>query len=486
MNSFNSFIPETQEQQTLRLLFSLSNHGAVHHSPSMPQIYPLSIQASVDGNENFSTNMSLSDEHLLRRMQFDRTNHDSTAAVLADLEDEFFNFGDITAHDVAMSSDWDMLSSTQSESAQPTLFEANGIHIHDMYHYSDVVQDELVSSLTLPVSHKTQSNLKKAKTLRVVVKQQALSLIGAERVMTRSSDRTISKWILPHSPAPNALPRFQSGRFCYEVNWKRGGSDDLNIEFLGALVLAVQATQEKAVIRAPADLIMETAKAYLTTMRRNYVTQRANKENIVQKKSRTSKKCTSEKSNVEPHARPRPTRMYSRSKHASGRRICPRTSTCQAPRGCPYDARLPPHLLPLHHVPTPPSTCPARTHSSTRTFLHARIPARAHFLTPGPRRTVRPSALTRMPARLHVHARRPHTHIHQPPCPPAPTPSSPCAQDPIQGQLTAHDCPPAPTACAATTRAPTAHTPVSRCHHRERAELGRVSDVVRNPTDDLE
>lgn len=58
-------------------------------------------------------------------------------------------------------------------------------------------------------------------------------------------------------------------------------------------------TQEKAVIRAPADLIMETAKAYLTTMRRNYVTQRANKENIVQKKSRTSKKCTSEKSNVE-------------------------------------------------------------------------------------------------------------------------------------------------------------------------------------------
>lgn len=61
--------------------------------------------------------------------------------------------------------------------------------------------------------------------------------------MTRSSDRTISKWILPHSPAPNALPRFQSGRFCYEVNWKRGGSDDLNIEFLGALVLAVQATQ---------------------------------------------------------------------------------------------------------------------------------------------------------------------------------------------------------------------------------------------------
>lgn len=75
------------------------------------------------------------------------------------------------------------------------------------------------------------------------MKQLALRLIGAETVMTRSVDRMLSKSILPHSPTPNAFPRYQSGRLCYEVNWKRGENDELNAQFLAALFEAVVATQ---------------------------------------------------------------------------------------------------------------------------------------------------------------------------------------------------------------------------------------------------
>lgn len=82
--------------------------------------------------------------------------------------------------------------------------------------------------------------------LKSIIREQAMLLIGAEKVTTWSVDRRVHRWILPHSPAPNALPRFKSGRLCYEVNWKRGYGDELNAEYLNAIFFEVILTQVRA------------------------------------------------------------------------------------------------------------------------------------------------------------------------------------------------------------------------------------------------
>ncbi|KAF7976663.1 hypothetical protein HWV62_6003 [Athelia sp. TMB] len=123
-----------------------------------------------------------------------------------------------------------------------------------------------------------------SKSLRVIVKEQAMLLIGAQKSQRKTRLRTLKGWILPHTPRPHALPRFcsQTGRLYLEINWKKGSGDELNTEFINALVLAVQATEAPATVGVAKTAIRKVAGKYFKTMRINYFAQRSNKENIEQ------------------------------------------------------------------------------------------------------------------------------------------------------------------------------------------------------------
>lgn len=81
----------------------------------------------------------------------------------------------------------------------------------------------------------------------MIVKAQAMLLVGAIKYVAPMSFGLgrpkvwQTKYTLPHSPGPNALPRFSpTGLLLYDINWKYSPANDLNAKFIRALVQSVE------------------------------------------------------------------------------------------------------------------------------------------------------------------------------------------------------------------------------------------------------
>ncbi|KAF7970328.1 hypothetical protein HWV62_24350 [Athelia sp. TMB] len=225
-------------------------------------------------NLNTGTIPPLGTTPYLPFIPFDHALGDIHAAEKADRDNECFNFGPLVEDNITMSTDWDMLSSSQSDKSP---FSAFSDRVNSAQSSVNNIEDELVSSmaaLALPAA--PGASPRKFRSLRVIVKDEALSLIGAQKVL-RGSGRMVHTWILPDTPLRNAFPRFQDGRICHEVNWKHT-DDDLTVDFLSAVVKAVRAITESEAIHASDEEVQLAVRAYFNTMRKNYFAQKRGKQ----------------------------------------------------------------------------------------------------------------------------------------------------------------------------------------------------------------
>ncbi|KAF7973004.1 hypothetical protein HWV62_16380 [Athelia sp. TMB] len=318
MDSSSSFASalESPTHRALRLLYLLS-------SQSMSNLTELVDQVSLASASGPGTNtglLSMSQNHLLRKME-------STGRLGVDVDD------------ITMSSDFDMHSFglpeledasviesivTATTTEPSLLMDEPGAFSSD--NSIQALLDAFANSGTLPIFPNAVSlpsntpetslasgnssvanidvfNLAKMtdllaapelcistsesedytnKKLWVIVKDQAMRLIGARKSQKKFKSRTMNEWILPHTPGPYSMPRFRwpDGQLCLEVDWKKSGKYDLNAEFIEAVVLAVQATGAKVTVGVEKNVIHQIAAKYFKTMKVNYIAQRKNKENI--------------------------------------------------------------------------------------------------------------------------------------------------------------------------------------------------------------